>query len=205
VIEGFNEALKGMMAGEEKTIEVSPEKGYGIYDENLVEELDLLVGVYDIMEVVPKVTTLSLEGYMEKYGKDPLLGGNVTFPYGNGMITDIEGGVTIELQTVNEDEFYHNNVTSAVIDENDVSITIEHYPTDGGTAYTSDGGIAYVSVQEGSYIVEYDPDELEVGGTFANGKITEIGEDSFKVDRNHPMAGKTLYFRIKVMDFRKVR
>jgi len=205
VIEGFNEALKGMVAGEEKVIEVPPEEGYGEYDETLLEEIDALVGTYDIIETFPKITTLTLEEYIAEYGDQPLLGNPVSLPYGTGTITDIEDGVTISLEAYSEDDFYHNNVLASVIEEDDVSITIEHYPIDGGQVFLENGGYAYVTIDGDTFVIEYDLEGLEVGGTFANGTITEIGELSFTLDRNHPMAGDTLYFKIRVVDFRKVK
>jgi len=203
VIDGFNEALKGMVIGEEKTIEVPPEKGYGEYDESLVEEIDFLVGVYDIVETVQKVQTITLQEYMEEYGNEPLLGNSVSLPYGTAMITDIEDGVTFELQVVKEEEFYHNYVLASVIEESEDTITIEHHPTDGAVVYV-EGGAAISTIEGDKFRIEYDTEDLEVDGSFANGKIIDIGEDSFTIDRNHPMAGKTLFFKIRVVDFKKV-
>lgn len=39
VIEGFDDAVKGMSIGEQKSVTVSPEHGYGAYNENLVIEM----------------------------------------------------------------------------------------------------------------------------------------------------------------------
>ena len=39
VISGFEEALFGMKVGEEKTIDLSPEKAYGEYNSDLVQEI----------------------------------------------------------------------------------------------------------------------------------------------------------------------
>ncbi len=40
VIIGFEEALFGMKVGEEKTVKLSPEKAYGEYNPNLIQEIN---------------------------------------------------------------------------------------------------------------------------------------------------------------------
>ena len=39
LIEGFEEAVIGMEVGEEKTVTIPPEKGYGLRDERLIQEI----------------------------------------------------------------------------------------------------------------------------------------------------------------------
>jgi FKBP-type peptidyl-prolyl cis-trans isomerase SlyD len=39
LIEGFEEAVVGMEVGEEKTVTIPPEKGYGLRDERLIQEI----------------------------------------------------------------------------------------------------------------------------------------------------------------------
>ena len=39
LIEGFEEAVIGMDVGEEKTVTIPPEKGYGLRDERLIQEI----------------------------------------------------------------------------------------------------------------------------------------------------------------------
>ncbi|ACV23979.1 FKBP-type peptidyl-prolyl cis-trans isomerase [Methanocaldococcus fervens] len=39
LIEGFEEAVIGMEVGEEKTVTIPPEKGYGFRDEKLIQEI----------------------------------------------------------------------------------------------------------------------------------------------------------------------
>ncbi|MBN1786239.1 MAG: hypothetical protein JW825_04555, partial [Candidatus Methanofastidiosa archaeon] len=153
---------------------------------------------------IPKVTNMSLEDYIDEYGYEPFVGNQVPFEYGIGTITDIDDGVTIELGSLEDEEFYHNNVIASIIAEDDDTITIEHYPEEGKEVYIEGGDVAIVHLEDGQYRVEYDPEGLEVDGSFSNGTIVEIGEDHLVIDRNHEMAGKTLYFKIRVMDFRKV-
>lgn len=40
VVQGFEDAVTGMSPGEKKTVKVRPEEGFGMYDEDLVFEVD---------------------------------------------------------------------------------------------------------------------------------------------------------------------
>ncbi len=40
VVQGFEDAVLGMQPGEKKTVTVQPEEGFGMYDEDLVFEVD---------------------------------------------------------------------------------------------------------------------------------------------------------------------
>lgn len=40
VVQGFEDAVLGMQPGEKKTVTVQPEEGFGMYDEDLVFEID---------------------------------------------------------------------------------------------------------------------------------------------------------------------
>ncbi|MDO5847462.1 MAG: FKBP-type peptidyl-prolyl cis-trans isomerase [Methanocorpusculum sp.] len=69
MIKGFNDGVIGMKTGETKTIEVSPENGYGVYSKEKKTELPLsdlkeafgTVSVGDIVEVYAGYTKMNAE------------------------------------------------------------------------------------------------------------------------------------------------
>lgn len=95
MIQGFNDGVIGMKAGETKTIVVSPENGYGVYSKEKKAELPLselkqahgTVSVGDIFEVYAGYTKMNAEilsideekGTADAAVNHPLAGKTLTF------------------------------------------------------------------------------------------------------------------------------
>ncbi|MEJ2248272.1 MAG: peptidylprolyl isomerase [Candidatus Lokiarchaeota archaeon] len=50
-------------------------------------------------------------------------------------------------------------------------------------------------IKEGMIIVLVDPNNQQIPAT-----IKEINEEAVKIDLNHPLAGKNLYFKVKILE-----
>jgi FKBP-type peptidyl-prolyl cis-trans isomerase 2 len=206
MITGVNEALKGMGVGDEKTITVPPEDGYGEWDEDKVREIPFVVGEYPIIETLEKDVTMTVEEFLNAYQGDPYEGNQVELPYGQGTIVSVsEGTVSIEVTSLKgaDEAFTYENLQTKVIDESDDTFTIERL-TEDGKAIPVQGATAIAHVEGDTIVVAFDPDDYAVGDRFGNGSITEITDDAFVVDANHPMAGKTLMFKLRVVAVKKV-
>lgn len=206
LIKGFNEALKGMVAGDEKVITIPPEDGYGLYDEEKVKEVSFVVGTYPLMETWEKTVTLSVEEFTEQYAQQPLVNNSVQLDYGIGLISSVEDGVVVlDIVSLEEEPFYMDYFTTEIIAEDDETFTFQRNVEDGQSVpIPTIGGIAVASVADGMVTVAYDPDDITVGKTLGSGTVTNIDETGFTVDYNHAMAGKTLSFKIRVVAFKKV-
>ena len=66
MIKGFNDGVIGMKAGETKTIEVSPENGYGVYSRENVTELPLS----DLKESLGTVSVGDIVQVTDVYGRE---------------------------------------------------------------------------------------------------------------------------------------
>ena len=66
MIKGFNDGIIGMKAGETKTIEVSPENGYGVYSRENVTELPLS----DLKESLGTVSVGDIVQVTDVYGRE---------------------------------------------------------------------------------------------------------------------------------------
>jgi len=99
--------------------------------------------------------------------------------------------------------FTYENLQTKIIDESEDAFTIERV-TEDGKAVPIRGEVATAHVGEETIVVSFDPDDYEVDGRFGNGTIIEITDDAFIVDTNHPMAGKTLSFKLRVVAVKKV-
>jgi FKBP-type peptidyl-prolyl cis-trans isomerase SlyD len=60
-----------------------------------------------------------------------------------------------------------------------------------------DGSVPENMLEEGNYIPMADSE-----GNQLQGRVVEVGEDTVKMDFNHPLAGKELYFKGKVENVR---
>ena len=60
-----------------------------------------------------------------------------------------------------------------------------------------DGSVPNDMLEEGNYIPMADSE-----GNQLQGRVVEVGDDTVKMDFNHPLAGKDLYFKGKVQDVR---
>ncbi len=66
------------------------------------------------------------------------------------------------------------------------------------TVFTVDGGMEEEQLEVGSYI----PMETEEGIPF-NGKVIAVSGDKVTIDFNHPLAGKDLFFKGRILDVRE--
>ena len=206
LISGFNDALKGMIAGEEKVITVTPEEGYGEWDPEKVRTLEYAIGTYQLEETLSKTVTMSLEDFTLKYAQQPLENNSVELDYGVGIISSAtEDTVTIDVVSLEEEEFYMDYFTTVVVREDDDTFTIQRLVEDGANIpIPTLGGTATATVTDGTVAVSYDTEDIVLDAAMGSGKITRVGETSFDVDYNHSMAGKTLMFKLRVIAFKKV-
>lgn len=126
--------------------------------------------------VLPRFTTSPFSDFVEASGKEPELDDTIPLNYNwTARVANIsEENITLRIET--------NNITSikteygiATVTSNDTHITTTLTPEIGVVVVTSEGV----------------------------GIITGSNETHFTVDRNHPLAGKTLLFEVTVKDIFK--
>lgn len=76
------EALIGMKVGEEKTVVIPPEKGYGERNESLVRSMSRFV-------IIPREIDISLQHFRLSYNKEPVLNDTVEDIYWNSSIIKV--------------------------------------------------------------------------------------------------------------------
>lgn len=169
VVPGFERQVIGMAAGETKTFAVLPADGYGDYDDSMVYSAPLF---YDVnkTEVVSK-SLFDQQGIKLEIDK--------VISYQNGVMVNIKDfdndTVTVEYVFLDGQVFNFNGMPQKVIGINNDSATLK-FAVEPGQKY------------------------LATTRTGAQGWITilAVTNDSFTVDENHPLAGKTLYFTVNV-------
>lgn len=115
-----------------------------------------------------------------------------SFIYGSGALLKKFEEKINKLQAEDSFEFVLNSQEAyGNWDENNLTeIPIE--------SFTVNGRIDYEMLQVGNII----PLRDEAGNHY-DAKVLSIGKDAVKMDFNHPLAGKDLYFSGKIMDIRE--
>ncbi len=175
LIPGFEEAVMDMEVGEEKTVTIPPEKGFGYPQEELIQTVDR-------KQTSPVVQNVSLEQFLEDVNVTPYEGLNFTVP--NTSAYELAWPMEV-LQVYND------------------TITFKYHPGSNATIETVFGD-ALVYSTEGEVVIEVNAEEGQDIVTL-NGpaKVVDVTDDEITLDFNPPLAGKTLVFHLKLLELTK--
>lgn len=168
MVPGFEEALVGMKVGEEKTVTVLPEKGYGFRDESLVTNESRAA-------VNPRIMQMPLEDFREKTGLEPLVNLPFKFKYWEAEVLNFSNDTVTVLNKPVNGSTVQTGIGPATVTVNETHISLRLMPVINGTVKAPYGPAVVVS----------------------------IGDDFVTLDYNHPLAGKTLTYKIKLERLRK--
>ena len=180
VISGFEENVIGMSKGQSKTFTLTPDKAYGEPNDGLVLrdlKRELNVTRYSIVNV-------SLYGNL--FGEDPALGATVNrpdIPWDLRVVEINETSVKIEnvLEVGNIIKIPGVDWESTIIGKTETQLFVKQSPNVGDSvSFPSARGVV-------------------------SGIVSEVTENSFDIDTNHPFAGKTLTFDVTVKDVQKAK
>jgi len=179
VIPGFDAAVLGMRAGQKKTFTVLPADGYGEKDQGLIFTFPRNVSLQQL-------STIDFQLFQQLFPKQiPVVGktyltNNPPWPL---EVLSVENG-SIKL-------FHHadlgQNFTLA-----GYSWLSEVLKIDNRTLFLRQnphlGDIFVVPTSDGNY---------------QSGEVADLTDDSYRVDMNRPLAGKTLVFEIQIVNIQK--
>jgi FKBP-type peptidyl-prolyl cis-trans isomerase 2 len=184
MIKGFDEAVPGMRVGDQKTVTIPYDKGYGESDPNLVR-------VRDIVEELPVREVMSTAQFGARFFQDPVLGMSFPDPKWEWQVSvfDITGD---QVTILNQPEL---NMIITPYGEWDSQVTEIDSGANGG-----EGLIRVVNLLEES-------DENNIVSTDSTGKFILIDVDlaagTYTVDYNREVVGKTLIFYIIIVEITK--
>jgi FKBP-type peptidyl-prolyl cis-trans isomerase 2 len=160
----FEEALLGLAVGEETTVVLPPEEGYGPWDERRVR-------VVDRTTAIPRRTSMPVRAFREVFGEEPLPNG--TYPAGE--------------------------LTVRVVERKDGRVSLLYDPPRNRTRRVPNGVIV-IRANRTDLLYEFEP---LVGVTVRTPKgefvtVLRYNGTSMVVDSNHPLAGKSLLYTLRV-------
>ncbi len=167
MIDGFDEAVLGMMEGGEKTFTIPPEKAYGQPDPSKMQEVPLT-------RTIDKIIAITTSEFEQVLGESPAKGetynnDNMLWPI---KVLSVSGdNVTIEYMAEEGGKIDYPYGTETVHLKND-NIDMVLSPIVGSNINTATGVI----------------------------KIASAESDTMVLDFNHPLAGKSLTFTVKITD-----
>ncbi|MEA1994006.1 MAG: FKBP-type peptidyl-prolyl cis-trans isomerase [Euryarchaeota archaeon] len=199
----LEEQLLGMKEGDEKTITLTPEEAYGEYKEEDIYHIPLVEEV-PIEKTVKKERVISQKEFIEEYGQ-PLEGKEIYTKFGKAKILEItsEGNVRIN-QTGISNEIFLEYFNAELVGETEETLTYKRVFKE---KITTKNGSATVEEKNGKFVVALDIEGYSVGDEvrteYGDGEVIEVNDEEFVVDTNHPLAGKTLTYTVKIVEIRK--
>lgn len=175
VIPGFEEEIVGMKVGDKKKFTLSPDRAYGEKSEQLVREFLRVLNI-------TKYSDVGLKVYRDYFGKDPVVGEEFNVPSVPWKLIVLgvnEENVSVD-SLVNVGDRYTLEGTSwetVIIGVKNDTILLRQYPNIGD----------YISTPKNPKFAV----------------VTEITDDTFFADANHPLAGKTLIYEVEVKEIAK--
>lgn len=210
---GLEEALIGMKIGEEKIVEIPPEKGYGYPDKNQIKKLERIQEVPRHIKV-PIIEKINYQ-YLEKMVKGEIKPGNtvelVEWWDVDILNIDKDGIVEIKHHPIIDKVVptYYGPYKAVEITENEIKLDFSL--KEGEKLETVNFKAIVIEIKEESVVTKLD---YKVGEGVRNtlpeceecftfGKVTEVTEDYVEIDFNFPLKGKTLLFKVKIVDIEK--
>ena len=206
VVQGFDEGVIGMKAGETRTLTISPELGYGPLNPDSIN-------VYPREDFVPtklpRTIEISQEQFEESFGEFHIVGDIVTVPGINisltvkGLSTKVLLSYNFEIGEVLPSQGTPWNQTVIAIDETNVTVAYDVEKGDTLQFPNTEWNTTILDVTADNITLEHNaiPD-TEIQTMYGSIKVS-FNETSIIMDQNHKLAGKTLIFDVTLKSIDK--
>lgn len=176
VIPGFEEEILGLKEGEKKSFFLTPERAYGLPQQDLFRTF-----LRDIN--VSRYSYFTVEEYKNLFGEEPEIGGNLTVPNIPWLlvINDIIDDENVSVESaLSQGEIVHLpdlKWETVVIEIGDETILLRQYPNVG--------------------------DYISTSTNLKFAVITEVTDKNFTADANFYLAGKNLKYDVEIKKIEK--
>jgi len=209
---GLEDALIGMKVGEEKIVEIPPEKGYGYPDKNQIKKIKRNEEIPRYMKVrtVEKMDYQTLKGIV----KGDIKVGNTVELVGwwDVDILSIENGkVEIRHHPIMDKVVQTNYGPYKVTEITEDVINLEFALKEGEKFNTGSFKAIVSKIEDEKVLIKLDyrvgegvRNTLpECSECFTFGVVTEVTDEYITVDFNFPLKGKTVVFKVKIVSIEK--
>lgn len=198
-VQGFEEGVIGMKAGDSKTLIIPPEMGYGMVNPEFIN-------TYPIIDTVPtklpRITVMPFEQFAGMFGEEHEVGDIVTVPGVNISLTVKELSPNVSLSfnfEVGEklpSQGMPWNETVVAIDETNITVEYDVKKNDVIKFPNTEWNTTVIDVTPEIITIEHNriPD-TEIQTMFGPINI-HFNETAIIIDQNHKLAGKTLIFNV---------
>ncbi len=178
VIVGFDKAVIGLATGDSKKFKVMPEEGYGERDEGLV-----LNGLKRNLYVY-KFSNLTKEIFKDLFDKSPVVG-------------DIIGAKDVpwklKVSKVQMDYIFVENLLKV---GDAISL-----PGTNWNSVVKEIESDVITIRQNPIVGKFVAFPTSKGMVMGN--VIDVKDDTYSIDTNHPLAGKTLIFELTIKDIEK--
>ncbi len=202
VIEGWSEAVVGMREGQTKVVNIPTEKAYDTYSEDLVFEVDRV-------ENIPVYETMSGEDFLEEYEIYPYPNLKVTHAFWNwdSYVEQIQGD-EVTLRHSPEVDVYYDTYREDGVGWSSKVVSVDSNADGGQGRIVVRNHVELGTVVDSERLSKRDDAFEDVSGIkraagqqgTPTGIVVGISEDYITIDFNEEVAGKTLTFKITLLE-----
>ncbi|RLI75503.1 hypothetical protein DRP04_13425 [Archaeoglobales archaeon] len=204
LVEGLDEGIIGMKEGEKRKIVVPPEKGYGRVNLSLIERIPIIERI-PYKKKIPRYLTTSLSEFEFWFGKNHSVGEKLFLPAGYyiSVVSMNETNVTVRYELKEGDVFKSSkgswNLRVVEVCNESITVIPDFKVGDTVRIYKYFWNSTVINIADGFAVVRHNPiPDFEFVDVFNVHWKIHFCEDVIIIDRNHPLAGKTLIFEIEI-------
>ena len=205
MIPGFDRGVIGMKVNETKNITIPPEEAYGEYDP---EKVNVVPRTFEIPleETFNRTLEMPLYNFNMTFGREYAVGERLKVP-GSQIYVIVENitesAVTVSYDLEEGDTFpFRDQWNETVIRANETTITVRHEIAvgDNVTLPNSPWSSIVTAIRGKNATLRAEEIlEPEIQTPFGTMRVS-MNETNITIDRNHPLAGKTLTFTVTVRE-----
>ena len=201
VIKGFDEGVVGMKVGETRIMTISPEKGYGPSNPQMIQVMPIFQDM-PLTRVIPKVFEVPKSQFEQIMGPGHKIGEIVLLPKSNINLTilNITSNVSLSYHVKLEDELWSQgepwNETVIKIDNNNITLKANVSKNDVIQFQGAPWNTTVVGLNNVNITLRHNPIQATVIPSMFGQMRVSFNDTSILMDQNHELAGKTLVFNV---------